>query len=796
MNGRDSFLLLTLLGLLLMTGQQADANPPARDSLLADRDLLPAAHADFLLEGPYLYKVHRRSRDLIAEDLNGNGLLDLAVVSNERSLLEVFHQREDAEGWEDRFEKNTVTLDRIIRGVVPQDVNGNGRMDLLMAASPARLVVMYQDENGRLQPPQETALEADSIVAGDLTGNGHNDILVMRDRRAKILHGGPRGVELEPADVFHTSGDPAGRPMIMDFDGDGLADIVYLDGSDNEKLVVRFQTAERAFPSEVRMRTSALRTVAPMPPSRPGAASTVAAIQNQTRHLVQIGLTPALELQELDRRALPLSLPQTYPFNPERRSPRSASIPVDVDGDGRMDVVVYSPDLSVMRIFRQTRAGDLKETSSPTLEGITQVIPFPTVENESTPMVVFSPGERAIGFVRQSAGGAGLRFPRLLSVPGHPRAIALLEDDGEMLLAVAGTTGDDDAMKVAGYPITRDGELGEQRILFPPDEEEDSQDLRASMGGRNPVGMTTVDLNRNGRQDLVIYVEFNPAVLLLQQEDGTFRLLDAASGVLEGLLSDARPGTLSEARLDGPDSPTAALALRDRFVRAFTITGDGNVEVEHQLNARNRNSRLIGMAVGHLRGRENPEVILLDRGNRILTIHGTDEEGEYQPLTHVDLGGRDYLAVNAVDLDGDGTADIVLTGEDRLDVIYGRPAFGALEVKGTAAPVDDEGGYGAVYTGQLLPGQGHDVMTVEMRDHLLEFFVPGQDDEERPALHRFYTFKMFDSDASIARRPNLDAPPEPRELITADITGDGYMEIIALTHDNIIVYVQTEEEGD
>ena len=793
MNGQSRLLLLATLCLLIAAGGPFEPMAQRRTAALADSDLLPAAHSDFLLDGPHLYKVHRRSRDLVIEDLNGNGLLDMAVVSNERSLLEVFYQNEDAEGWEDRFEKETVTLDRIIRGAVARDVNGNGRIDLLMAASPPRLVVMYQDDNGRLQPPQETTLEADRVVAGDLTGNGHDDILVMRERRAKILHGEPRGIELEPAETFYTSGEPSGAPMIIDFDGDGLADIVYLDASDNEKLVVRFQTAERTFPSEVRMRTSALRAVAPLPPWRPGAGATVAAVQNQTRHLVQIGLAPATELEELDRRALPLSLPQTYAFDPERRSSRSRSLDVDIDGDGRLDMVVYSPDLAVMRVFRQTRAGSLKETVSPTLEGITQAISFPPVEDEPTPVIVFSPSERAIGFVRQSGDSGALRFPRLLPVPGHPRAISLLEDGEELILAVAGTTGDDGGMKIAGYPISRDGELGEQRILFPPEGDEEPS-LAGLTGGRNPQGMSTVDLNRSGRQDLVVYVEFNPALLLLQQEDGTFRSLEAASGVLQGLLSGASPGMLREARLDGEDGPPVVMALTERFVRAFTVEEDGNVSVEHQFNARNSSSRLVGMTVGSLRGREMPEVVLLDRGNRILTIHGADGDGGYETITHVDLGGRDYLAVRAVDLDGDVTADLVLTGEDRLDVIYGRPAFGALEVRATAAPVDEEGGYGAVYTGELLPGQGHEAMAVEMREHLLELFVPGTDEEDRPALHRFYAFKMFDSDASIARRPNLDAPPEPRELRTADIDGNGRTEVIALTHDNIIIYAQTDEE--
>ena len=122
----------------------AQTNEPAR--FLADARLLPQEAQEFSLEGPQIHMVNRRSKDLTVEDLNGDGLADILVTTNEKSILEGFYRKKSPAGQDDQFDTQTITLDRIIRSVVAMDVNGDGRNDLLMAGSPPRLVVMYQEE--------------------------------------------------------------------------------------------------------------------------------------------------------------------------------------------------------------------------------------------------------------------------------------------------------------------------------------------------------------------------------------------------------------------------------------------------------------------------------------------------------------------------------------------------------------------------------------------------------------------------------------------------------------------------
>ena len=98
----------TSLSAIALLAALSAANPilaatPGTEPRLADSALLPAPVKDFLLDGPWIYKANRRSKDLMAEDLNGDGLLDVAVVSNERSILELFFQQKAPKDGEPLF---------------------------------------------------------------------------------------------------------------------------------------------------------------------------------------------------------------------------------------------------------------------------------------------------------------------------------------------------------------------------------------------------------------------------------------------------------------------------------------------------------------------------------------------------------------------------------------------------------------------------------------------------------------------------------------------------------------------
>jgi hypothetical protein len=211
--------------------------------------------------------------------------------------------------------------------------------------------------------------------------------------------------------------------------------------------------------------------------------------------------------------------------------------------------------------------------------------------------------------------------------------------------------------------------------------------------------------------------------------------------------------------------------------------------VEQQYNGRNSTSRLTGAAIGSLKDKNSREVVLLDRGNKVLIVYSqSGSEAPTEPIANIELNDANYSTINLLDLDGDGKDDIILTADDRISVIYTHPLSGGLETVASASTPVEDGGYGKVYTANLIDTPEQEVVGVEMKENLMEIFAPGRDEEKRPALLRFYQFKMFDMEASLARRQSLDAPPEPRELLAVDINDDGMPEIVTIMHDNVVIY--------
>jgi len=786
----------TSLSAIALLAALSAANPilaatPGTEPRLADSALLPAPVKDFLLDGPWIYKANRRSKDLMAEDLNGDGLLDVAVVSNERSILELFFQQKAPKDGEPLFKKETLNLDRIISRARAIDVNGDGRMDLAMAGAPPRLIVMYQGEDGRLQPPQQTDIEASRLIVGDLNADGRPDLLVYNNKRFDILPGKARGLELESSQTFHTTGDPASDPMILDFDGDGLADIVYHDSGAFGDLVVRLQTAEKSFPSEFRATTSLMRVVAPLVGGK-GERDTVVAVQNTTRSLVQLGLAEPDE-KENATKVIPTSAMQTVSFDPESRSGKTFQIVADYDGDGRLDVLLFSPDLSVARILRQTRGGSLVETRVPSFQGITAALPLPAKKGSPTPLVLFSPAEKAVGYTVADAKTGVLPFPSILPIAGEPLGVAVVSVGNKPHIAVAlKAEGSGKTPRVDVYPISDSGELGTVRTVGAS-----GGDGPNPLEGVDVIGMEAMDTNRDGLDDLIVYADFKPATILLQGKDSDFQPLRASSGVLQGLLSGARATSLDDVRLSGADKPASVAALKEKFARAFHIDAENNVVVEQQFNGRNAQSRLVSFAVGSPRGEGTADMVLLDRGNKVLTVYGIEKgKAEYELLVNIDIDGSEYNSLRVFDLDGDGKDDFLLTAEDRLGVIYSRPLSGGLRNLATVELEDSQSGYGMVFPLRLFPGGPTAMAAVERKNMVLDLDVPGKGKEGHPALHRFYSFKMFDNESTIARRINLDAVPEPREGVAVDVNNDGKPEIITLMHDNIVIYYPVDKKTE
>jgi hypothetical protein len=161
----------------------------------------------------------------------------------------------------------------------------------------------------------------------------------------------------------------------------------------------------------------------------------------------------------------------------------------------------------------------------------------------------------------------------------------------------------------------------------------------------------------------------------------------------------------------------------------------------------------------------------------------------------VDVAAAGYRSLRALDIDGDQRDDLVLVAPDRMAILYSRVMNGSLDTLDSVETEVEDGGYGLVRAISFSgPGEAN-IVALEMRRALLDFFhLVVAEDADSPSLEPFRSFRVFDSEMSIAGRVNLDAEPEPREIKAVDLRGNGLQDIVMLVHDVIIVYTQTPAE--
>lgn len=178
-------------------------------------------------------------------DLDGDGRNDVATFTNwtvNGSDVVVLYQ--DQSGMFTAFSSfNSISdlgLDAV-NDIAVGDLNGDGLVDLAILGNPlpqttgfgAPLVVLYQDSAGNLGPPVAYNVPHGLRLAiGDLNSDGRNDVVINTTLATIILQGSDGSLGTAPGSVFSVNTGPSflGEVHIADMDADGDNDLVFQSG--------------------------------------------------------------------------------------------------------------------------------------------------------------------------------------------------------------------------------------------------------------------------------------------------------------------------------------------------------------------------------------------------------------------------------------------------------------------------------------------------------------------------------------------------------------------------------------
>jgi hypothetical protein len=728
-----------------------------------------------------IFKLEHRSHSMLPGDFNSDGRNDLAVVDNSHSRIDLLIQRDEkpdpmqAIGSEDinridshwRFDHQKLPVDREISAMMAGDFNGDGKADLAYFGEPDRLVVRYQTDGKQWDEKWETRLadvnaSAWSIAAGDFNHDQRTDLAVLGKNATYLLLQEAEGGFDAPQSIRNTA-DELQLAMTGDFDGDGRDDLFYTATSDNDRRIcVRLQTPQGRLGPEYRLDLKDPLGVTVHDCVGNGSKE-ILAIDSQTNRLGMYRARRPAASEELASR------PIQFGVGAKAGGKRDLGVG-DLDGDGRPDVVISDPETAQLIVYRQEESGlDLGAPYASFL-GVEQLRVRDLTGDGRAEVVVLSPKEKTLGVCGMEEGR--LTFPTALAVEDEVLAFELadLNSDSvtEIVYAVRHREGSTTKflLRALTYPAA-----GEPRpYVFGEDQTEVAIDAR-------DVGrLTALDANFDGRPDLLVTLDAGRApTLFVTNERGVPVQVSGTGGVQ---LPEIEAGAVFSGELEEP----ALLISHGTFTRQMKLDADQRWQVLDQFNAIESNAKVAGAAALNIDDRPGAEIVLVDTGAGKLRYY-RKEDSLYRPWKAIDLGTFPYQSLEVADLNGDDREDLLLFGGSRFAVIYTGQSDPQLEELAAYESLREDSFLVDLAAGDLNGDNHVDLAVLDNDSHTMELvtIMPG------PEMHAAGNFKVFEEKSF---HGDGGSGLEPREILIADVTGDGRSDLLLLTHDRILLYPQ------
>ncbi len=751
--------------------------------------------------------------DLQIADFNGDGRNDIAVANNRKARIELLIQKEALGPAETtptinpddvdvnvitaptRFDRESVAVSQKIRSLVTGDVNSDGLADLAFYGEPEGLYVLLQEsdesepENSksitwrtRKKIPIDDGLQIPGALVCDDLNNDRTDDLALAGRDGVyIVLQGDDGSLGEPV-KYPTSGQTLSL-HVSDLNGDGINDLVLRTTDAQEPLHVRFGLRTGQLGPQIQFFIEKPFTLQ-LQDIDEAAGEEILSVDSLSGRLIGYKFVTE-KRKDVDWPIL------FYPLTSGQGSSERDLALGDVDGDGLVDVIVSDPATAELILYKQMPGLGLVEPVRYPSFAETSVISAADIDDDGkTELGVLSVKEKVIGLSRYE--NDRLAFPRPLTLTGEPLAMQLTDMNGNGKTDCLYISKDDSGARtlrtiyeVANQPTGTDDTSDESS---PPELAMELKELTS-----NPNGLMAFDADQDGLQDVLVFVSYEPPILVRQVEKGEFDVVDPAR-TQGSLIKDADLHSTCLADVDGKDGRELLIAQKS-FARSLVLKDGRKWSIIDQYNARKSTETEV-LAVAAFRFNkakpaDKPAILLLDgrRGQLQILKAGSDET--YRVEKQLDVGNWNsatHLKMLFAPLTGGDDKSLLLFDSEKFAIITPLSPGDAIDHLTRQFSYETkikDGKYGKLTAGDINSDGITDIIAVDYKRNYIEILTLDAG-KPVPAMR----FKVFEEKSYRETRGRPKVSIEPRELKVADVTGDGKNDLVTTIHDRIIVYPQ------
>lgn len=727
--------------------------------------------------GPEIARITWDTRSPAVADFDGDGKLDIALVNNENAKLVLFYQRAPGEAagknarravsqkrWEpvvedSRFEKVSLPADQRHHAMVAGDFDGDKRPDLAMTGAEDALIVRFQATDGTFTKTWkyrdfEALIGTQHLQSADLNGDGRSDLAALGKGKLLVFLQKEAGGFGEPT-VYLTGEDKMGQLFAEDADNDGKLDLLYLAGGGDGTLRWRRQVAPGVFSAEVSL-----------PYPLPAYATTTS--RDAAGRLLFTKVNAKSQL--IERHAFTLGgagdasdtlLPTVYNVPAGVKS--AAHAVADFNGDGLADFATADGKAAQVALFLQQADGTFAEPRTfPSFSGISSIAPVAIPGTSRAALAVVSRKE-GLGIARLTGDGR-LEFPVSVAVKGEPVAITALGEKATVLVDEKGV------WRLETFSTTDGAKWTSEPRQLPT--------LK-----REPVGMTAGDLNGDGRDDLLVMIPREPALILLATEAGLSEPLKETAN-LRSQLTDLAPDRIVLVDLDG-DKRAEIIAAAAGFARSIRLTADNaDVSVVDQFNARQADNKLGTPALVDTDGDAKPELVFSETGTASFQVMKRDASGVYRVVRRLQGAPGEPVQALSMALGTAKTPQLFIAGRDKFWTAPFTTTGARLELVDSYDTDLKNCAYYVANSVDLDRDGKPEVVAFDRTSHLLEILAPTAAGTPWKSVMHFVLFEM-----NLHFR-GKKGDTAVREIIVRDMTGDGRPDILLIVHDRILLFPQ------